>query len=115
MIISSKSLSVPEFLAATGWEAKPEGLCHGELCVPAPGALANGVVNVTVAAEKLGMPLVHDASHNVWALGVATATGRALASAKAFFPSSLIDAMGRAFDFSSLRGRRIIMVAWASW
>jgi len=69
----------------------------------------------TVAAKKLGMPLVHDAPHNIWALGVATATGRALASAKAFFPSSLIDAMGRAFDFNSLRGRRIIMVAWASW
>ena len=115
MIISGTQLSVPEFLAATGWEAKPEGLCRGELCVPAPGALNNGVVDVTVAAKKLGMPLVHDVPHNIWALGVATATGRALASAKAFFPSSLIDAMGRTFDFNSLRGRRIIMVAWASW
>ena len=115
MIIRDLQLPVAEFFATTGWEAKPEGLCRGEVCVPAPGALQNGVVDVKIAAGKLGMPLVHDSKFNVWAAGVATATGRALASAKASFPSSLIDAMGRAFDFNSLRGRRVIMIAWASW
>ena len=119
MILSSLQVPVDEFTALTGWEAKPEGMCRGEVCVPAPGALdstgTTHLVNVDVAAAKLGMPIVHDPQHNVWALGVATATGRALASAKAVFPSSLIDAAGRAFDFASLRGRRMIMVAWASW
>jgi len=119
MIIRDVHLPVAEFADLTGWEAKPEGLCRGEACVPAPGALTgasnNLVVDVTVAAQKLGMPLVHDAKHNIWALGASTITGRALASAVAAFPSSLIDAMGRTFDFNSLRGRRIIMIAWASW
>lgn len=120
MILSSLRVPVDEFTALTGWEAKPEGMCRGEVCVPAPGALDSStgttqMVDVEAAAAKLGMPIVHDAEHGVWALGVATATGRALASAKAVFPSSLIDAAGRAFDFASLRGRRMIMVAWASW
>lgn len=115
MILSSLRVPVDEFSALTGWEAKPEGMCRGEVCVPAPGALDGNMVNVETAAAKLGMPIVHDPEHGVWALGVATATGRALASAKAVFPSSLIDAAGRAFDFASLRGRRMIMVAWASW
>ena len=115
MILHSLRVPVDEFTALTGWEAKPEGMCRGDVCVPAPGSLDGNIVNVEPAAAKLGMPIVHDPEHSVWALGVATATGRALASAKAVFPSSLIDAAGRAFDFASLRGRRMIMVAWASW
>jgi hypothetical protein len=115
MIVTSLRVPVAEFTALTGWEAKPEGMCRGEVCVPAPLALDGDMVNVEAAAERLGMPVVHDPKHNVWALGVATATGRALASAKAVFPTSLIDAMGNAFDFASMRGRRMIMVAWASW
>lgn len=115
MIFSSLRVPASEFAATTGWEAKPQGMCRGEVCVPAPGALDNGVVNVEAATERLGMPIVHDAERGVWSLGAATATGRTLATAVAQFPSSLIDAMGRGFDFASLRGRRIIMIAWASW
>jgi hypothetical protein len=115
MIFSKLRVSAAEFATTTGWDAKPEGMCRGEVCVPAPGALADGNVDVEVAAKRLGMPMVHDAEHGVWALGPATATGRTLSSAVARFPTSLVDAMGRGFDFASLRGRRIIMIAWASW
>lgn len=115
MIFSSLRVTAAEFSSTTGWDAKPEGMCRGELCVPAPGALTDGTVDVEVAAGRLGMPIVHDAVHGVWSLGPATATGRTLSSAIARFPSSLIDAMGRGFDFASLRGRRVIMIAWASW
>lgn len=115
MIFSSLRVTADEFSSSTGWDAKPEGMCRGEVCVPAPGALADGMVDVEAAAKRLGMPVVHDSAHGVWSLGPATATGRTLSSAIARFPSSLIDAMGRGFDFASLRGRRIIMIAWASW
>lgn len=115
MIFSSLRVPASEFAATTGWDAKPQGMCRGEVCVPAPGALENGIVNVEAAADRLGMPIVHDAERGVWSLGAATAMGRTLATAVAQFPSSLVDAMGRGFDFASLRGRRIIMIAWASW
>jgi hypothetical protein len=115
MILKSLKVPVSEFSDVTGWDAKPQGMCRGEVCVPAPGALDSSTVDVVTAAERLGMPIVHDEANGVWALGAATATGRALSTAVARFPSSLIDAMGNAFDFASLRGRRIIMVAWASW
>ena len=99
----------------TGWDAKPQGLCRGELCVPAPGALReDGTVDVEVMAQRLGMPLVHDAEHGVWALGPATATGRALSTAAAADPE-LIDRAGNPFRLSSLRGRKVLLVAWASY
>lgn len=115
MILKSLTVPASEFSEVTGWDAKPQGMCRGEVCVPAPGALNNDTVDVVRAAERLGMPIVHDEANKVWAIGGATATGRALSTAEARFPTSLIDAMGNAFDFASLRGRRIIMVAWASW
>lgn len=115
MIVKSLRVPAAEFSTVTGWDAKPEGMCRGEVCVPAPGALDNGVVDVERAAARLGMPIVHDQASGTWSIGAATATGRTLATAVARFPSSLVDAMGNAFDFASLRGRRIIMVAWASW
>jgi hypothetical protein len=61
------------------------------------------------------MPLVADDAHQVWALGPETVvTGRALTSAVA--PElTLPDASGAAFELSSLRGQKVLLVAWASW
>jgi hypothetical protein len=104
-----------EFSARTGWEPKPEGMCRGEVCVPAPGALrADGTLDVEIAARRLGMPIVHDDRHGTWALGPATTTGRALSTAVAADPE-LIDRAGAPFRLSSLRGRKVLLVAWSSY
>lgn len=108
-------VSADEFADATGWVPKPEGLCRGELCVPAPGALRDdGTIDVTRAADRLGMPIVHDAEHGVWALGPGTTTGRVLSTAAAPDPE-LIDRDGNPFKLSSLHGRKVLLVAWSSY
>jgi hypothetical protein len=108
-------VDVHTFAEGTGWAPKPEGLCRGEVCVPAPGALRDdGTVDVERAAERLGMPIVHDADHGVWALGPGTATGRVLSSAVAPDPE-LMDRDGNPFRLSSLHGRKVLLVAWASY
>ena len=104
-----------EFLARTGWAPKPRGLCRGEVCVPAPGSLRDdGSIDIDVAAQRLGMPLVHDTEHDVCALGPATATGRALSTAVAADPV-LTTRHGNPFQLSSLHGRKVLLVAWASY
>jgi len=96
---------------ALGWEAKPEGLCRGERCVGV--STEDGRVDVRAFAERLGMPLVHDAASRLWALGP-EAGGRALASAKA--PDLVLpDWEGRDFALASLQGTKVLLVAWASW
>ena len=64
---------------------------------------------------QLGMPLVHDTEHNVWALGPETnITGRALTTAHV--PDVVLpDAHGNPFRLSSLLGQKVLLVAWASW
>ena len=68
---------------------------------------------MTAFARQLRMPVVHDAEHGLWALGP-PAGGRALTTAVA--PAlELPDLAGQAFALSSLRGRKVVLVAWASW
>ena len=61
------------------------------------------------------MPIVADSERGLWALGPETAvTGRALTTAVA--PElELPDADGKQFRLSSLRGQKVLLVAWASW
>lgn len=116
MILHSLDGVIADELAArTDWHPKPEGLCRGEVCVPAPGSLrTNGTIDVDVVAQRLGMPLVHDAEHGVWALGPATFSGTALSTAVAADPE-LLTRDGGTFRLSQLRGRKVVMVAWASY
>jgi hypothetical protein len=112
VIFTSSAVPVEEFARVTGWRVKPEGLCRGERCVLFRPADA-GVVDLAAASVALTMPLVRDAQHGLWALG-AEAGGRALKSAIA--PDlELPDFRGGTFRLSSLRGTKVLMVAWASW
>jgi hypothetical protein len=118
MILATDQLdaSSPEaFAAATGWNPKPEGLCRGEVCVPAPGVRRHdGTVDVLAAAARLGMPVVRDDVHGLVAVGPATAGGHTLSTAVAPDPE-LIDRDGNPFRLSSLHGRKVLLVAWASY
>jgi peroxiredoxin len=114
MITAELAVDPANFALQTGWEAKPEGLCRGEVCVVAPGALrADGLLDVAVAAERLAMAVVADEQRGLWAIGPA-AGGRALTTAVAADPP-LIDRDGAPFALSSLRGRKVMLVSWASW
>ena len=103
------------FADHTGWHPTAEGLCQGEICVPAAGSLrADGTVDVGIAAQRLGMPLVHDSDHRVWALGPATLGGTALTTAAAADPA-LLTHEGQPFRLSSLHGRKVVLDAWSSY
>lgn len=115
MILTELRTSASAFAEATGWTPKPEGLCMGEICVPAPGALSpDGTLDVAIAAQRLGMPVIHDQQHGVYAVGAATLAGHTLASAEAADPV-LEDGQGNPFRLSSLRGRKVVLVAWSTY
>jgi hypothetical protein len=117
MLLGELFVAPEDFEARTGWAIKPEGACKADVCVPLPSEVRapDGRLDVGVIAPRLGMPIVHDEDHGLWALGPETAvTGRALTTAVA--PDlTLPDADGRPFRLSSLRGQKVVLVAWASW
>jgi hypothetical protein len=105
---------------ATGWAWKPEGLCHGDICVPVPPASKNdfvreGRLNVAAMWRRSGQPVVHDQASRTWVLGTGAAQrSAALASLQA--PDfALPDLNGQEHRLSQYRGRKVFMYTWASW
>ncbi len=103
---------------ALGWELKPQGLCQGDVCVPVPpgSALvrADGV-DLGTLASLLGRPLALDVAERAACLGgAASERARRLESLEA--PDfTLPDIDGRTHTLSGFRGKKVLLVAWASW
>lgn len=120
MILETLDLNPAEFERRTGWAIKPQGACKGDLCVPLfstagqpPTGIGGQPISVQTLAARLGMPLIHDEASGLWCLGP-EAGGRALTSAEA--PDlTLPDSHGDEFSLRSLRGRKVLLLAWASW
>jgi AhpC/TSA family protein len=110
-----------ELRDATGWELKAQGLCRGERCVPVPPGrrdqfLRSGdLVNLAALARQVGQPVVHDDSHALWFFGESGDTRREnLASLRA--PDfTLPDMDGKLHSLSDYRGRKVLLLSWASW
>ncbi len=114
MITNSLTVDRSAFETATGWQLKPEGACKGEVCIPLTEAPEGETVNVESLSTQLGLALVHDADKGLWAIGPETLGGRALATAVA--PElTLPDLDGNEFSLSSLRGKKVLMVAWSPY
>lgn len=112
MILEALEVSLAELERRTGWQIKPQGACKGDRCVPMQFA-GEGKVDVRQLAERLGMPLVHDEVSGLWCLGP-EAGGRALSDVQA--PDLLLpDIRGGELNLRSLLGRKVLLVAWASW
>lgn len=114
MILDSLHVDPAELERRTGWSIKPQGACKEERCVPLSADASHaGTLDARVLADRLGMPLVHDEPNGLWCLGPESG-GRALTSASA--PELVLpDLDGAPFSLSTLRGTRVLLVAWASW
>lgn len=112
MILERMRVDPAELERRTGWAIKPEGACKDERCVLLPPG-EDERLDARILAERLGMPLVRDDETGLLCLGPESG-GRALTSVEA--PAfELPDLEGRPFDLRSMRGRKVLLYAWASW
>ena len=74
---------------------------------------ADGRLDLRAVADALGMALVADETHALWALGPVSG-GRALTNA--VVPEiTLPDRYGKPFTLTSLKGAKVFLATWASW
>jgi len=103
-----------------GWELKPEGLCKDEICVPVRDRAAllpdsGDSVDLEAFASALGRPLALEVDARIAALGVA-ASDRASQLATLEAPDfELPDLSGQLHRLSDHRGKKVLLIAYASW
>jgi hypothetical protein len=113
-------LARPDVYRATGWTLTPDGLCRDALCIPAPRGRESAFIRgdeVDIAGfwRHAGHPVVRDDPGQTWVLGTA-ARDRAAALRSLHAPDfALPDLDGRQHALSDYRGRKVLLVTWASW
>lgn len=101
-----------------GWELKPEGLCRGDVCVPVRDREAlvhRDEVDLGVFAELLGRPIVIDSDERVAGLGTASSSQAAAMASLEAPDFELPDLAGRMHTLSEHRGKKVLLIAYASW
>ena len=115
-------LDPPALARCGGWEVKPEGLCRGAVCVPVPPGRAlvdaGGArprVNLTALARHMGQPVAASPEHTVWSIGEAAEDAADRLRSLEAPDFTLPDVDGKPHSLSTFRGRKVFLLAWASW
>jgi len=111
-------LSAPALGSALGWTLEGDVLCNEGMCVRVPDGVAlmdAGSVDLSALAAVLDRPLALDVAERVAYLGVPAAERRRDLASLAAPDFTLPDLAGRQHSLSDHRGRKVLMVAWASW
>ncbi len=116
--------ATPEELARiSGFELKPQGLCLDEICMPvAPGDArlvqrepGPARVNAAELARRLGQGMAHDEERRVWSFGPVPVTRRPFLEQAQAPDFQLRDRTGREVRLADFRGKKVVLVVWASW
>jgi hypothetical protein len=114
-------LSLADLHAATGWEHKPQGFCLGERCVPIPPDRrdeffgSDGRFDLAAFARYLGQPVVRDEPSGTWVFGEAPAIRRGALQSLDAPDFTLPDLDGTLHSLSDYRGKKVLLLSWASW
>lgn len=103
-----------------GWTHRPEGFCRGDVCIPVPASLKDGVVagdryNLVALAGLLGRPVVADTEHQVWCVGEAASDRKRSLTSLEGPNFTLPDLDGNLHSLADYRGKKVLVVSWASW
>lgn len=106
------------------FELKPEGACLGDLCVPVRQDRDSAIfvrrndrpwINVTELADRLQQGWVGDLENRVWSFGQVPSTRSALLTAAIAPDFELPDREGNLVRLSDFRGKKVLLLTWASW
>jgi len=99
-----------------GFELKPQGACRADLCIPIPKTMTRGeYFNLTAFAKKAGQPVVAEEGARVWSFGEMQALGGGLASTRIAPDFEVPDRLGHPVHLAGFRGKKALVVTWASW
>lgn len=112
-------ISPADLTRITGFTLRGNRACLGKTCVEDGRLIVRRSgktwVNVTGLARKLQQPFAADHDANVWSFGLIPASRTDFASAAMAPDFAIKDRTGRTVRLSDFRGKRVLLVTWASW
>lgn len=110
-------LAPADLQSLLGWHVKEQTLCRDDRCLPLsfhPQLMQRDKVDLAALAALLQMPLAMDVAARVLSIGEAVEEQASALQAEA--PDfALPDLAGTVHRLSDYRGRKILLVTWASW
>jgi hypothetical protein len=98
------------------FEVKPQGACRADLCIPIPKEMIRSdYFNLTAFARKAGQASVVDVDERVWSFGEIQALRGSFLDSRIAPDFGVPDRTGRPVHLSSFRGKKVLVVTWASW
>lgn len=98
------------------FEVKPQGACRNDLCIPLSKDLTHGeFFNLTGFAQKIGQAVVADAGTRVWSLGEIPVLSGSFVSSRIAPDFAVPDRHGKIVHLHDFRGKKVLVVTWASW
>ena len=107
-----------------GFELKPEGACIDALCIPINQTDDSDIVitrkgqkwfSLTAFARKLNQAYVVDRAHAIWSFSAVPITRTAFVDYAMAADFELPDRRGRPVRLSDFRGKKVLLLTWASW
>ena len=132
VVAVAQTLSAPNDLWVTpedltrinGFEIKPQGVCLDELCIPLRQNEDSDLFvtrrgqewfNVTELASKLEQAFVVDQERRIWSFGELPVERTAFLESAMAPDFALEDREGNVVRLSDFRGKKVLIVTWASW
>ena len=102
--------------AVNGFEVKPQGACRDDICVPIPKSMMRGgYFDLTAFARKARQVVVNDTAARAWSFGEIQALRGGFLNSRTAPDLSVPDRAGRPVHLSQFRGKKVLVITWASW
>ena len=105
-----------------GFALKPEGLCSADICIPVPKDAewtfdvgGKKYVDASHVATHVDQSVASDKDHTVWSFGGVPRLQSSLLPAAKAPDFALKDRKGKTVRLSDFRGKKVLLLSWASW
>ena len=98
------------------FELKPQGACRADVCIPVDKSMTRGAYfNLSAFARKVGETAVVDRDARVWSFGEIPIVRGQFVESRVAPDFSVADRAGHIVHLSDFRGRKVLVLTWASW
>ena len=117
-------ITTEDLTRATRFVIKPQGVCRDQLCFPIPKTRIAEFIskkgsvkwfNLSEFARLIKQPSASDPQNGVWYFGARTDEQNGYLASLAAPDFTLPDLKGKPHSLADFRGKKVLLVTWASW